>query len=139
LVASLSPEPIPASLSRLLGQHPAAVRTVCWRSAALTSTELQHLELESKHGHVVVIDHDSGECHADPPQPPLGLDPTRPRQQRDLSAELPGAFEGRPTFTGFVPIVEAQALRGWRIEFSNGRNFTLTLDEQTPLILPDHS
>jgi hypothetical protein len=105
----------------------------------VTATGLHHLELETKHGHVVVIDHVSGECYSDPPQPPQALTGELPRRGRDLSAELPGAFDGRPTFSGFVPIVEKASLTGWRIDLSNGRSFTLLLDGQTPLILPDYS
>ena len=138
-VANLSAESLPPALNRLIGHHVAAVRTVCWNPDSLSSTGLHHLELETKHGHVVVIDHVSGECYADPPQPPQTLTGDFQRQQRDLSTELPGAFDARPTFSGFMPLTENASLTGWRIDLSNGRSFTLRLDDQTPLLLPDYS
>jgi hypothetical protein len=136
---NLFSESVPATLNRLVGHHPGAVRTVCWSPDALSASGLHHLELETKHGQVVVIDHVSGECYSDPPQPPQTLDGELLRQQRDLSAMLPGVFDGRPTFSRFVPLAENDSLTGWRIDLSNGRSFTLLLDGQTPLILPDDS
>ena len=133
----MSAEEIPETLQRLIGHHPAALRTVCWRTDPLQPGEFSHLELEAKHGQVVVIDHTHGTCHAEPPLLP-GADALM-RQQRDLTSHLPGAFHDRPRFSGFTPLMADGRLEGWRIDLSTGRHFNLTLDGETPLILPDES
>ena len=61
---------LPAALARLIGQHPSAVRSVCFTEKRQAPVALGHLEIETKHGFVTLIDHSSGEAYADPPTPP---------------------------------------------------------------------
>jgi hypothetical protein len=123
-----------ATLVRLIGQHPAAVRAVRWQSESLCADELGHLEIETKHGQVVVFDHRTGAIYANPPEPASveGV-----RQHRDLTAELPGAFNDRPVIQHINPIVEGEQLRGWSFGLSTGAAFRLMLDESRPLLLTD--
>ncbi|MEJ2090039.1 MAG: hypothetical protein P8Y69_16535, partial [Gammaproteobacteria bacterium] len=60
-----------ARLSRLVGQHPAAIRTVVWRTEPLAPEEFGHLEIETQHGSVFVIDHVTGAVDSNPPAPPV--------------------------------------------------------------------
>lgn len=116
-------------LARLLGQHPAAIRTLVWRAERLEPDEFGHLEIETKHGHVVVIDHVTGAVYSNPPAPPHA---TSVRQCRDLTAHLPCAFNGRPTFERVTPLA-----RGYHFALSTGAGFSLTLDPRSPLLAPD--
>ena len=117
------------ALTRLIGQHPAAVRTVAWQRAPLGPTEIRHLELESKHGHVLVIDHVTGEVHQLPPAPPGA---TLARHQRDLTAEVPAAFDGRPRIESAVPLESVEQPTGWRFGLSTGACFEFHLDPESP-------
>lgn len=117
------------ALARLLGQHPAAIRTLVWRTEPLDPDAFGHLEIETKHGHVVVIDHVTGAVYSNPPAPPQA---GSVRQCRDLTAHLPCAFDGRPTFDRVTP-----SSRGYHFALSTGAGFSLTLDERFPLISPD--
>ena len=117
------------ALSRLLDHHPAAIRTVVWRPEPLEPQEFGHLEIETKHGHVVVIDHATGAVYRNPPAPPQA-GPVR--QLRDLTAHLPGAFDGRPTFHRVTP-----SSRGYHFALSTGSGFSFILDPRFPLISLD--
>ena len=142
LVVSLSADSaamVPDTLSRLIGQHPAAVRSVCFPEQPQVQDDptdhpaAGHLELETKYGHVTLIDHRTGQAYANPPAPP-GIDLHLNRQQRDLADDLPGAFANRPRFAKIEPLVKDGKLHGWRFEFDTGAAFTLTLDEHLPIV-----
>jgi hypothetical protein len=124
---------LPGALARLIGQHPSAVRSVCFSEDPRESGSLAHLEIETKHGFVALIDHRSGAVYVNPPVPP-GVDPALSRQQRDLSDQLAVAFSGRPRFSAVEPVSAAGVLRGWRFELDTGGAFTLTLDERLPIV-----
>ncbi|MCB1685416.1 MAG: hypothetical protein KDI31_13045, partial [Pseudomonadales bacterium] len=65
--------PVERAFDEFIDQHPASVRLVCWRSGPQQSgTDSQHsghLEIETKHGQVAVIDHRSGVVYRHPPRP----------------------------------------------------------------------
>ena len=117
-------------LARLIGQHPAAIRTLIFGSEPLEHDRFGHLEIETKHGHVVVIDHATGAVYSKPPLPP-GV--AAARQHRDLTTDLPGAFDGRPTISAITP-----TRGGIHFALSTGAGFSLTLDEHSPVIAPDN-
>ncbi len=125
---------IPESLSRLIDQHPAAIRSVCFSEEAIdmATPDLAHLEIETKHGQVTLIDHRTGEAYANPPVPPGAA--IRNRQQRDLSDQLPGAFADRPRFSSIEPLQQDGRHSGWHFELDTGAAFTLTLDERLPIV-----
>ena len=129
-------QPVPDVLNRLIGQHPSAVRSVCFSEEVMPDTPfpaMAHLEIETKHGFVTLVDHNTGEAHANPPAPP-GVDVHLNRQQRDLSEELPGVFADRPRFSSIEPLHRGGRLSGWRFELDTGAAFTLTLDERLPIV-----
>ena len=128
-----TPAELPASLARLIGQHPSAVRSVCFSEDPHPPGTLAHLEIETKHGFVVLIDHRTGEALARPPVPE-GVDPRQARQQRDLSDALPGAFADRPRFAKIDASSRDGRLEGWRFELDTGRAFTLTLHDEVPIV-----
>jgi hypothetical protein len=137
LAVSLSAEPLrpgelPAALARLIGQHPSAIRSICFSEESHEPGALGHLEIETKHGFVTLIDHRTGETYAAPPAPPAVR--IQDRQQRDLTDELPGAFAERPRFSKVEAMAEGGVLRGWRFELDTGAAFTLTLDERLPIV-----
>lgn len=137
----MSDEPVPGPLRRLIGQHPAAVRSVCFSPGAQPPETQAHLEIETKHGFVVLIDHRTGAVYANPPVPDA-VAPGSVRAQRDLSDALPGAFADRPRFAAVRPVRETgdgadDALTGWRFELDTGAAFTLTLHEQVPIVAPN--
>ena len=123
-----------ATLADLIGQHPAAIRTVRWQRESLGADELGHLEIETKHGQVVIFDHQTGAIYANPPAPNCAKGD---RQHRDLTAELPGAFNDRPVLRHITPIMEGEQIRGWSFGLSTGADFRLMLDESAPLLLTD--
>ena len=146
LVDSLSADAdqpaVPASLARLIGQHPSAVRSVCFHAepqpftregVSVVPPPLAHLEIETKHGQVTLIDHRTGLTYTNPPAPPE-VEVHLNRQQRDLADELPGAFANRPRFSKITPLTRDGRLRGWRFEFDTGAAFILTLDEHLPIV-----
>ena len=139
LSAESVPASVPASLTRLIGQHPSAVRSICFseepqvRGGAADNRLTGHLEIETKHGQVTLIDHRTGIAYANPPVPP-GVDVRLNRQQRDLADELPGAFAGRPRFAKIEPLSTDDTLSGWNFELDTGAAFTLTLDEHLPIV-----
>jgi hypothetical protein len=112
-----------------MGQHPAAIRTLIMGTESLRPDEFGHLEIETKHGHVTLIDHLTGAVYSNPPLPP-GSDTAR--QFRDLTHHLPGAFDGRPTFERITASTE-----GYHFTLSTGRGFSFTLDRHSPLVSPD--
>jgi hypothetical protein len=112
-------------LDRLIHQHPAALRSVSWYPQSHTHS-LQHLELETKHGQVVVFDHRRPVLYSQPPKP---ADTLSPRLWHDLSAEIPEAFNNRPTIEGFEFDLESSA---WVILLSTGIKLIFTLDERRP-------
>jgi hypothetical protein len=137
LVVNLSAEPLrpgelPAALARLIGQHPSAIRSICFSEESHEPGALGHLEIETKHGFVTLIDHRTGETYTAPPAPPAVR--IQDRQQRDLTDELPGAFADRPRFSKVAAMNEDGVLRGWRFELDTGVAFTLTLDERLPIV-----
>ena len=127
------PEKLPAPLARLIGQHPSAIRSICFSAEPQQPGALAHLEIETKHGFVTLIDHRTGQALANPPAP-AGVAVQHCRQQRDLTAELPGAFADRPRFANIEALDDNGRLRGWRFELDTGRAFTLTLDEHLPIV-----
>ncbi len=131
----MSDESLPEPLRRLIGQHPSAVRSVSFRADVPPPGTRAHLEIETKHGFVVLIDHRTGTVHANPPVPDT-VGPDAIRAQRDLSDELPGAFAGRPRFAAVRPVRNAGKLTGWRFELDTGAAFALTLHEEVPIVAP---
>lgn len=129
----MSDEPVPGLLSRLIGQHPSAIRSVSFSENPHDPGALAHLEIETKHGFVVLIHHRTGAVYANPPVPE-NVDVRLARQQRDLSDQLPGAFANRPRFSAVAPLLEADRLAGWRFELDTGVAFTLTLHETVPIV-----
>jgi len=107
------------------------LRTVAWRRRPLEPDELAHLEIETKTGLVVVIDHASGEVYANPPMPPGA---TAQRQQHDLTRELASAFDGRPAFEKISPVFDQGQLSAWRFELSTGAAFSFVLNDRQLLI-----
>ena len=134
----MSAESLPGALARLIGQHPSAVRSVRFSEETQGVVVLGHLEIETKHGFVTLIDHRTGEPHAQPPAPP-GINVDQKRHQRDLADELPGAFAGRPRFSGVRAILSGDQLAGWRFELDTGASFTFSLDERLPLVAADEA
>lgn len=130
------PANLPAALARLIGQHPSAIRSICFSEESHEPGALGHLEIETKHGFVTLIDHRTGAAYASPPSPP-GVR-IQNRQQRDLSDELPGAFAERPRFSKVAAMEENGVLQGWRFELDTGAAFTLTLDERLPIVAATH-
>lgn len=128
--ASLSADELPRSLARLIGQHPAALRAVCWAEDAHEPGTPAHLEIETKHGFVTLIDHQSGTTYANPPAPP-DLDVSCPRWQQDLTEAIPGAFSGRPVFATITPMNDDGVQTGWRFEFDTGAAFTFNHSPST--------
>jgi len=118
-------------LWHLIGQHPAALRSVSW-DAAPAEGALAHLEVETKHGAVVVFDHRRRSVYANPPRP-AGVHGQR--RWRDLTERVPSAFDGRPTFAQIRLTENADTVR-WIFELSTGAAFTFVLDRTTPLLLP---
>ena len=112
-------------LDRLTGQHPAAFRSVSWNPEP-HNHHLQHLELETKHGQVVVFDHRRPELYSQPPAP---TEAQFPRTWHDLSEKIPQAFNGRPTITGFEFQTQPAA---WIISLSTGIRLVFALDQQHP-------
>ena len=131
--ASLSAESLPGPLSRLIGQHPSAIRSVSFSEDPREPGTLAHLEIETKHGFVVLIHHQTGAVYANPPVPE-SVDARLARRQQDLSDQLPGAFADRPRFSAVIPLQEADGLSGWRFELDTGAAFTLTLHETVPIV-----
>lgn len=112
-------------LKRLLHQHPAAIRSVSWHPDP-HSHSLQHLELETKHGQVVVFDHRQPLLYSQPPAPAQAL---HPRTWHDLTEQIPEAFDGRPTIASFDYQNQPAA---WIITLSTNVRLVFTLDEQQP-------
>lgn len=121
----MSTDDTPEILTRLIGQHPAALRIVCW---AAEPHEPGYLEIETKHGFVTLIDHRSGAVYANPPAPP-DADVRLARWQRDLTDVIPGAFTGRPRFSAIEPMGNNPESISWRFTFDTGAAFTLTPGE----------
>lgn len=136
-VASLSVDPLPESLARLIGQHPAALRSVCWAEAPAETGALAFLEIETKHGFVTLIDRRTGEIYAYPPVPP-DADVRLPRWQQDLTESLPCAFAGRPKFAEIeairTPSGEHSEQIGWQFSFDTGAAFTLTAGDGIQIV-----
>lgn len=124
---------LPEPLARLIGQHPSAIRSVCFAEEPHPSGVLAHLEIETKHGFVILIDHSTGEVFANPPAP-SGIDVNQSRQQHDLTDDLPSAFADRPRFSQIEAVEREGALLGWRFELDTGAAFSLTLDEHLPIV-----
>lgn len=117
-----------AIIERLLHVPLAALRSTCWSADDGAESRLHHLEIETKHGGIVVFDHRSGELYADPPRPP-GV--TTKRRWRDLTAEVVIAFDDRPTLSGITRLNNPDA---WRFDLSTGVFFVFTLHPDTPVI-----
>ena len=116
-----------ATLERLLHVPLAALRSVCWQAEEMSS-RMAHLEVETKHGGVVVFEHLGGELYADPPRPP-GVEADR--QWRDLTTDITVAFDGRPSLQ---KICRLQTPNGWRFDLSTGSYFVFTLHPVAPKI-----
>ena len=85
---------------RLIDQHPAALRSVCW-GAGMHQQRLHHLEIETKHGRVLVFDHQAPRVYCNPPRPHINSPQDRLAQRswRDLTEQVPAAFDARPVIT----------------------------------------
>ncbi|MGE0624971.1 MAG: hypothetical protein AB7I04_13790 [Pseudomonadales bacterium] len=129
----MSAETIPAELARLVGQHPAALRAVCWTGPRPADRSRDHLEIETKHGRVVVIDPESGAAFANPPLPPR-ITPGSRRQQRDLTELVPAAFNDRPVITAVEMLLAGGRTAGWRVHLSTGIALTLKVPEVVPQV-----
>lgn len=114
-------------LERLIGQHPASLRSVSWDPHG-HHEPLAHLELETKHGHVVVFDHQQPVIYAAPPAPP---DAVYPRTWHDLTEQVPEAFDNRPVLTAFS---YQQEPVGWLISLSTGVTLSYLLDPHEPIL-----
>lgn len=117
-------------LENLIGQHPAALRSVSWGTPA-SDDAIAHLEVETKHGAVVLFDHRRAVVHSDPPRPP---DARGTRQWQDLTERLPEAFDGRPTLAA-ISLNEDGDAAVWIFELSTGATFTFVLHPTAPLLL----
>ena len=115
------------NLDRLIGQHPASLRSVSWNAHG-HHEPLAHLELETKHGHVVVFDHSQPIIYSAPPRPAGTVDP---RTWHDLSEQVPQAFDNRPTLSSFSFQPEPV---GWLITLSTGVTLSFLLDEERPTL-----
>jgi hypothetical protein len=122
----LSAEILPADLQRLVGQHPAALRLVRWPQALSA-----HVEIETKHGLVVLIDCHDGTVRANPALPP-GVD-AGARLQEDLTGTVPAAFDGRPVFQAIAALRDSGRLTGWRFDLSTGIVLTVTPGAPVPV------
>ncbi|HEY5644635.1 MAG TPA: GNAT family N-acetyltransferase [Pseudomonadales bacterium] len=129
-----------AALTRLIGAHPAALRSVRWEPSrargAADRAESAHplasadyLEIETKHGQVVIIEPGTGNVYANPPRPDQ-VEPDARRRQQDLTEAVPLAFDGRPVITDIVPA--SGPFRGWRILLSTGVTLNVTPDTALP-------
>ena len=127
-----------------IDQHPAAIRAVCWHERLLPDAAplRGHLEIETKHGQVAVIDHRSGTVYRCPPRPPdadedANQTPSR-RHWRDLTRLLPGAFDDRPRFSRIHPLIGSNGRAiGWRFELTTGRAFEFHLHPEHPVLSTD--
>jgi len=108
-----------------VGQHPAAFRTVCWTGPQPGERSPDYLEIESKHGLVVVIAASTGAAFANPPLP-QEVTPGSRRLQTDLTELVAAAFNGRPVFTAVVPVSADGTFAGWQFHLSTGTVLTLT-------------
>ena len=131
-----------AALTRLIGAHPAALRSVRWEasrspaSADRSASEdplasADYLEIETKQGQVVIIEPGSGNVFANPPRPDQ-VEPDARRRQRDLTDAVPLAFDGRPVITAIAPASANGPFGGWRILLSTGIALTVTPDGAVP-------
>jgi len=129
-----------------IDQHPAAIRYVTWEPRPPEFAA--HLEIETKHGQVAVIDHRTGSVYRRPPRPAAtgqSVDPEScaplahpARQWRDLTRLLPCAFDGRPRFSRIFPLRRADGTQtGWRFELSTGRAFEYHLHPVHPVVSSD--
>ena len=118
-----------ARIERLIGQHPAALRSVWWDDAH-AGADLVHLEVETKHGRVLVFDAAAPLVHELPPAPPGSA---QPRCWRDLTEQIPEAFDGRPLITGVAEAMQ-EGRPCWRLELSTGVTIVFVPGE-TPLLL----
>jgi hypothetical protein len=98
----------------------------------MDSARLYHLEIETKHGQVSLIHHRTGQVFCDPPVPP---DAAGPRQQRDLTGQVPGAFDGRPRIETAEALNGGQGRTGYRFTFSTGASFSFHLDDRAPSLI----
>jgi len=115
-------------LERLLHVPLAALRSVRWQTDDTGSAQMAHLEVETKHGAVVVFEHADGNLYVDPPRPP---ESNANRQWCDLTTKIPVAFDGRPTLQ---QISRLQNPDGWRFDLSTGAYFVFTLHPVAPQI-----
>lgn len=115
----------PVALRRLLGQHPAALRSVRWIGAAdgdaagAGAGAKEDLEIETKQGLVTLIDHRDGTAYCRPPAPP---DARGKRRARDLTEAVPVAFDQRPVIAAVVRVGTGSE-GAWRFELSTGSSF----------------
>lgn len=116
-----------AKTRRLIGQHPAALRSVSWQPDP-PDGHLHHLELETKHGHVVVFDHQQPLIYSQPPRPATARDL---RSWRDLTELAPEVFDGRPTIVEFHRQNQPPA---WIISLSTGARLKFQLHPTNPLL-----
>ncbi len=90
-----------------------------------------HLEVETKHGHVLVFDHRAPAVYACPPAP----EGTLGRSWQDLTERVPEAFDGRPVFAA-VSLASHDGRPCWQFDLSTGAKLTFVLDPSSPLLLP---
>jgi len=115
-----------------VGQHPAAFRAVCWTEPQPGERSPEYLEIETKHGLVVVIAPSTGAAFANPPLP-QEVTPDSRRVQTDLTEPVAAAFNDRPVFTAIVPVSAEGTFAGWRFHLSTGTVLTLTPASVVPV------
>ena len=118
-----------------IDQHPAALRLVLWQPLSQRPPlESGHLEIETKHGQVAVIDHQTGIVYRLPPRPD-DVEPDDVRRWRDLTSALPDAFDARPRFSDIRPLRDgAGQTTAWRFELSTGRSFEFHMHPTHPVL-----
>lgn len=122
-----------AIAQRLIDQHPAALRSVCW-STGMHQHRLHHLEIETKHGRVLLFDHRQPRVYCNPPHPPGNAPQNRVAQRswRDLTEQVPVAFDARPLITS---VSFDHDTGRWNFLLSTGAKLIFVLDTANPLLL----
>ena len=124
---------IEAVAASLAGHHPAALRSVHWQGGSADNT-LAHLELETKHGRVVVFDHREPHLYANPPRPP---EAHGRRHWRDLTDRVPRVFDNRPRILRLVLDTTEAGTARWRLELSTGVVLVFVPDRESPLLFTE--
>ena len=125
---------IEAVAASLAGHHPAALRSVHWQAGGGGENALAHLELETKHGRVVVFDHREPRLYANPPRPP---EARGRRHWRDLTGCVPRVFDNRPRIRRLALDTPESGKARWRLELSTGVVLVFVPDPESPLLFTE--